>query len=87
MVTLAFLAAVTTWGCILLMWMTAIVPSLREIVSSTFQGQLLLAASLQTMTWFFLPQIQFIPEQMGQKMAIVMAGVTLFLLAVVVFSL
>lgn len=91
---LAFLAAIGTIGGVLFVVFVAVAPgsigaSLRDNIGSLnyLQGQLMLAAALQTIGWGFLPHIQFVPLRLGRRMTIVMGTATLFLLALVLFSL
>jgi hypothetical protein len=90
----AFLAAVGTISGVLFILFVAVAPggigaSIREKMGglSEFQGQLMLAAALQTIGWGFLPHIQFVTQRLGRLMTIVMGAATLFLLALVLFSL
>ncbi|MBD3883043.1 hypothetical protein IFO70_14865 [Phormidium tenue FACHB-886] len=91
---LAFLAAVGTVGGVLFIVFVALAPgsigvSLRDNIGSLsyLQGQLMLAAALQTIGWGFLPHIQFVQPHLARWMTIVMGTATLFLLALVLFSL
>jgi hypothetical protein len=91
---LAFLAAIGTLGGVMFILFVAIAPggvgaSVREKMGSLnyLQGQIMLAAALQTIGWGFLPHIQFATQRLGRFMTIVMGTATLFLLALVLFTL
>ena len=91
---LAFLAAIGTLGGVLFILFVAIAPggigaAVREKIGSLnyLQGQVMLAAALQTIGWGFLPHIQFVTQRLGRLMTIVMGTATLFLLALVLFTL
>lgn len=90
-VTLAMLAAIATLGGVLLTVMIAIAPgeledSLRHVGGRTLEGDLMLAAFIQTVVWYWLPRIHFVAWQFGHRMAIALGIVTLFMFTMVVFS-
>jgi hypothetical protein len=92
--TFAFLAAIGTISGVLFILFVAIAPggigaAVREKMGSLnyLQGQIMLAAALQTIGWGFLPHIQFVTHRFGRFMTIVMGTATLFLLALVLFTL
>lgn len=91
-VTLAVLAAIATLGGVLLTVLIAIAPgeledNLRQVGGRTLEGDLMLAAFIQTVVWYWLPRLHFVTRLFGHRMAIASGIVTLFMFTMVVFSL
>lgn len=89
--TLVFFGAVITIGGMLFLLLSVMAPSsIRSAVQSMsqmIQIGLLLTALAEVIAWNLLPKIGFASERMARHMAILMAGILLFMTMSLLFSL
>jgi hypothetical protein len=91
-VTFAVLGAVMTIGAGFLVLMIAVAPRglaepLRQAGGRTLEGDVMLAAFIQTVGWFWLPRIHFVSSQLGRRMMITMGILTFLMFGMVVVAL
>lgn len=87
----AFLGTVVAIGGLLVLLLSVIAPaSIRQMMqpfTQTLQGVLFAIAVLDTIAWNILPTIGFIRPKLSRRLAVVTAGISLFLVISLLFSL
>jgi hypothetical protein len=91
-VTFAILGAIATISAGLLVMLIAFAPrgleeSLRQLGGRTLEGDVMLAAFVQTIGWVWLTRLRFVPIRLGKSMMITMGAITLVMFVMVLIAL
>lgn len=91
-VTFAILGAVMTLGAVLLVLLIALTPgeladNLRQVGGRTLEGDVMLAAFIQTIVWVWLPRLRFVSAPLGRRMMITMGAITFVMFGMVLVAL
>ena len=88
---LVWQAAIATLGGVIWVFMVALAPAglednLQAIGGKDLEGNLMVAALIQTLIWGGLPYFQLVSRRLGRRMMYTMAATTLILFLTVLIS-